>query len=75
MEERLDGVRLGCWRRVTQIQGEETLVRRLGDFGLLPGTLVRPEYRSPGNHGTVITFRGTQLALRTKDLGKIRVML
>lgn len=75
MVERLDGVRLGSWRRVVELQGEEALVRRLEDFGLIPGTLVRPEYRSPGNHGTVIAFRGTRLALRTKDLRTIRVML
>lgn len=74
MEERLDGVRLGCWCKVTQIVADGALRKRLGDFGLLPGTRVRPEYRSPGGHGTVIAFRGTKLAMRTKDLKKIRVM-
>lgn len=73
MVERLDDVRLGCWCAVAGIDEDEALRRRLCDFGLLPGTRVRPEYRSPGGHGTVIGFRGTQLALRTRDLKKIRV--
>lgn len=75
MLERLDAVCLGCWCSVVEIDADDALKSRLGDFGLVPGTKVRPEYRSPGGHGTVIGFRGTQLALRTRDLKRIRVHL
>ncbi|MBP3673984.1 MAG: ferrous iron transport protein A [Oscillospiraceae bacterium] len=69
----LDAVGLGCWCRVAEVDTDDALKQRLRDFGLVPGTKVRPEYRSPGGHGTVIGFRGTQLALRTRDLKRIRV--
>lgn len=71
----LDAVELGNKCTLVAISGEGRLKERLGDFGLVPGTVLRPVYRSPGRHGTVIEFRGTQLALRTKDLGSIRVRI
>lgn len=73
MAERLDGIKLGSWCNVVEIDADEALRHRLRDFGLRPGTKVCPEYRSPGGHGTVISFRGTHLALRTRDLHKIWV--
>lgn len=71
----LDRVGLGCECTVATVNTEKNLKRRLEDFGLVPGTAVRPEYRSPGGHGTVIGFRGTMLALRTRDLKQIRVLI
>ncbi|MBQ7800713.1 MAG: ferrous iron transport protein A [Oscillospiraceae bacterium] len=69
----LDSVRLGCRCAVAAVDTDEGLKRRLEDFGLVPGTVLCPEYRSPGGHGTVLGFRGTLLALRTRDLKRIRV--
>lgn len=71
----LDSVSLGCQCAVTAVDTDDALKQRLRDFGLVPGTVVCPEYRSPGGHGTVIGFRGTQLALRTRDLSRIRVRI
>lgn len=75
MEQRLDEIRLGHPCHVVALEMDEVLKRRLEDFGFVPGTLVCPECRSPGGHGTVIMFRRTRLALRTRDLKRIRVCI
>ena len=73
MLQNLDAVKLGCPCSVVSVDTNGALKQRLRDFGLVPGTKVRPEYRSPGGHAAVIGFRGTQLCLRTRDLKAIRV--
>lgn len=71
----LDSVCPGCRCAVVSVNTDKALRERLRDFGLVPGTQVCPRYRSPGGHGTVISFRGTELALRTRDLKHIRVRI
>ncbi len=73
METGLDQVKLNLPSVVTKIDGTQELQRRLRDFGLIPGTKVICRYRSPGGKVTALAFRGMVLAMRTRDLGKIRV--
>lgn len=60
---------------VTQMQTTPKLKRRLRDFGLVEGTEVRVRYRSPDGGVTALELRGTVIALRTRELKKIRVRL
>jgi Fe2+ transport system protein FeoA len=58
---------------VIRIETDDNLRQRLADFGMVPGTLVCPRFRSPGGGMTAISLRGSVIALRTKDLERIRV--
>ncbi len=58
---------------VTKLEGEFGVRKRLEELGLVPGTMVKCRYRSPGGFVTALEFRGTVLALRTRDLRHIRV--
>lgn len=73
METCLNCIRPGMRAVVTQIDAEAGLKCRLRDFGLVPGTAVRCRYRTPGGSVTALEFRGAVVALRTRDLQKIRV--
>jgi len=75
METGLDCLRPGVKAVVIQVNTEETLKQRLRDFGLVPGTAVCCRYRCPWGHLTALELRGSVLALRTRDLRKIRVRL
>lgn len=54
---------------------DRSLVRRLHDFGLIPGTTLIVRYRSPYGGVTALECRGAVIALRTKDLRGIQVQL
>lgn len=71
----LDRVCLGTWGSVAVIDTSRELRERLRDFGLVPGTKVCRLYCSPGGDVTAIGLRGSVLALRTRDLEKIRVQV
>lgn len=71
----LDQVCTGTWACVTEIDTSARLRQRLRDFGLVPGTRVRRRYTSPGGDVVAIELRGSVLALRKKDLHRIRVCL
>ena len=71
MEMGLNQLRLGEMAKVTGVDG--MLQSRLKDFGLVPGTRVCCRYRTPGGKVTAVEFRGTTVALRTRDLQAIRV--
>ena len=73
METGLHCIRPGAVAVVTRIDTEPVLCRRLKAFGLVPGTKVRCCYRCPWGDVTALELRGSVLALRTKDLQKIRV--
>ena len=60
---------------VTQINAGTFLQNRLRDYGLIPGTQVVCRYRSPGGQVTALAFRGTVIAMRTRDLQQIRVRM
>lgn len=71
----LDQIKLGVPAVVAYIDLDENTGRRLRDFGLIPGTRVICRYRSPGGKVTALSFRGMVLAMRTRDLRRIRVCL
>lgn len=73
METSLDCIRPGVRAVVIQVNTDPALKHRLRDFGLVPGTAVRCRYRCPWGDVTALELRGSVLALRTKDLRKIRV--
>lgn len=74
MEISLDRLRLGKYGVVTHIDTDTMLRSRLRAFGMVPGTRVGCRYRSPGGSVTALEFRGTVVALRTRDMEKIRVL-
>lgn len=69
----LNQVKLGVPAVVEQICLDRETEKRLRDFGFVPGTQVTCRYRSPGGKVTALSFRGMVLAMRTRDLDKIRV--
>ena len=73
MEGSLARLPLGTSAIVIQMGCRKELVHRLRDFGLVPGTMVVPNYRSPGGGVTALEFRGVVIALRTWDLKGVRV--
>lgn len=73
METNLRCIRPGEKAVVVEIDTEGLLKKRLRDFGFIPGTTVCNSYRSPGGKVTALEFRGTVMAMRTRDLEKIRV--
>lgn len=60
---------------VERIELSQPLEERLRDFGLVSGTKAACRYKSPDSCVTALEFRGTVLALRTRDLRGIRVKL
>lgn len=73
MQVSLDKLPIGVSATVVHMGCQEALQRRLGDFGLIPGTVVETRYRSPGGGVTALECRGTVLAMRTRDLKGVRV--
>ena len=73
MLESLDRLPVGVPAVVVRIGCPRELTRRLEDFGLVQGTQVVARYRSPDKGVTALEFRGTVLALRTRDLKGVRV--
>lgn len=73
MEISMDRLKLGQQGVVKKIDTDQHLKRRLADFGVVPGTCVACRYRTPGGGVTALEFRGTVLALRTRDMKKICV--
>ena len=72
MEITLDHLRPGMGATVVQIDTKDALRRRLKDFGFVPGTCVCCCYRSPHGDVSAIGFRGSVLALRRRDLARIK---
>ena len=73
MEMPLDQICIGVWCIVTEIDTQPQLRQRLREFGLVPDTRVRRRYASPAGDVMAIELRGSVLALRQRDLHKIRV--
>ncbi len=73
MEISLDRLEPGIRSTVTEIRSPEPLRSRLRQFGLVPDTVVSVCYRSPDGGVTALELRGTVIALRTRELKKIRV--
>ncbi len=75
METYLDRLEPGVQCTISDIRSPEPLRCRLRQFGLIPGTQVSVRYRSPDGGVTALEFRGTVVAVRTRELKKIRVQL
>ena len=73
MQTNLNILHLGRQAVVESVNTEPALRQRLRDFGLVPGTKVCCRYRTPCGSVTAVELRGSVVALRTQDLGKIRV--
>lgn len=73
METGLDQLRPGLKGVVVSVGTDPALTKKLKAFGLVPGTAVSCRYRCPWGDVTALELRGSVLALRTKDLRKIRV--
>jgi DtxR family Mn-dependent transcriptional regulator len=73
--ERLSGLELGDRARVVALapalRGAER--RRMLDLGLIPGTEVGPEIRSPGGDPTGYLIRGAVIALRREQADQIQI--
>ncbi len=72
MDITLDQLCLNKMAVVTEVKTEGTLKKRLRDYGLIPGTIVRCRYKTPDGSVVALELRGTVVALRTKDLESIR---
>ncbi len=72
MEIALHELAPGATARVTHMDCDGQLEKRLRDFGFVPGTLLRCRYRSPGGKVTALELRQTVIAIRTRDLRRIR---
>ena len=75
MEITLDQLGTGEAAVVKDLTTEPALTRRLKSFGLIPGTLVCCRYKSPCGRVVSLELRGSVLALRSRDLKKIRGVL
>lgn len=73
MQVTLDQLPVGVPAKVIKIRCHEALQRRLGDFGLIPGTQVIARFRSPDGGVTALECRGTVLAMRSRDLKGVEV--
>lgn len=75
MEITLDKLPPGVPAVVTCVGVQEVLACRLRALGLVKGTKVFLRYCSPDGGVTALEFRGTVVALRTRELKKIRAQL
>ena len=75
MEITLDRLEPDIFCTVLEVRSPEPLRSRLRQFGLVAGTVVSVRYRSPDGGVTALELRGTVVALRTRELKKIRVRL
>ena len=60
----LDRLRVGQSAFVTRVEAEPAMRRRLLDLGLIPGTRVTCQGRSPAGDPAAYLVRGTVVALR-----------
>ena len=67
----LDRLRVGQSAFVTRVEAEPALRRRLLDLGLIPGTRVTCQGRSPAGDPAAYLVRGTVVALRARDAAAV----
>ncbi len=69
----LDQLEPGRSAKVVQIDDEMGAARRLREFGLIPGGVIRCRMRSAGGDPTAYEIRGTVIAIRREDAARIRI--
>ena len=65
----LNSLRVGQSARVSHIEAEPAMRRRLLDIGLIPGTRVTCTAVSPAGDPAAYLIRGAVIALRGRDAG------
>lgn len=73
MDAGLSEIRSGMRAVIMQVCARSVAERQFRQIGLVPGTVVYCCYRSPGGSVVVLKFRDKTMALRTKNLRKIRI--
>ena len=63
----------GIPAKVLELKCKKEYIDRLKDFGLVPGTQVTIRYRSPDRGVVALEFRGTVVAMRTRDVKGVQV--
>lgn len=66
-------LREGECARVTELQAQNGMRRRLLDLGLTPGTRVECELKSPSGDPAAYRIRGALIALRCRDAALVLV--
>ena len=69
----LAALREGERARVTELQAQNGMRRRLLDLGLTPGTHVECELKSPSGDPAAYRIRGALIALRRRDAESINI--
>ena len=67
----LNSLRVGQSARVSHIEAEPAMRRRLLDIGLIPGTRVTCTAVSPAGDPAAYLIRGAVIALRGRDAGAV----
>ena len=75
MDTTLDRIRPGTEATVLCINTRASMRERLEDYGLISQTRVICRYRSPDGGVTALAFRGTVVAVRTRELRDISVQV
>ncbi len=70
----LDAIRPGGSAEVVSVLGDDTLARRLADFGFWPGTVVSVLRRAPMGDPTQYRLRGYRVALRRGEAARVEVI-
>lgn len=73
MNPSLNTLRVGESARVSHIEAEPAMRRRLLELGLVPGTPVTCAAVSPAGDPAAYLIRGAVIALRRKDAGGVRL--
>lgn len=63
----------GAWGRVTYLNINGSMRRRLQDIGLIRGTRVRCLMHSPSGDPAAFLIRNTVIALRSEDSSRILI--
>lgn len=69
----LDALRTGEKAKITKVEGEGSMRKRLLDMGLTPGTNITLFKKAPMGDPIEIVVRGYHLTLRISDARKIFV--
>lgn len=64
---------IGATAKISSVEVEGLLRRRVLDLGLIPGTLVQCLRKSPAGDPIAFRVRGTTIALRSGDANLIKI--
>jgi len=70
---RLDQLKKGHKAKITAVNGEAGLRRRLLDLGLTPNTVVMVRKAAPFGDPLIVSLRGFELSLRKMEAARVDV--